>query len=793
MKKVYYTFVLCTFTLLLNAQLNTTLISHLPYDAELNDIWGWVAPDGTEYALVGAQNGVSIVSLANPQNPEEVAFVPGPFSRWRDLKTWGNFAYVTADESGTTEGLLVIDLSDLPNNVTYSNWKPTIDERTLTTCHNLYIDENGICYLAGCNINGGGVLFVDVATTPGTPAFIGKGPNIYAHDVYVRNNKMYASELYAGRLSIYDVSNKSNPSFLASQNTLFRFTHNAWLSDNEKVIFTTDERSNATVGAYDISNLSDIKELNQFKPAYTIGSGTIPHNVHVKDDYLLISYYTAGGVIVDAARPSNLVEVANWDTYAIPQVGFHGAWGLYPFLPSGNVLISDIENGLFVIKPNLKRACYLEGKITDALSNQAIFDASIRILSDQTNITNSDISGNYKTGQVQAGIFSVIIEKLGYQPKTVQATLQNGVVTILNAALTPLSTYSVTGKAVSSVSGSSVAGAKVIIANADYQFETTADNNGNFSLGSVYTGAYNITIGAWGYLHKVINNLNIDNNKSITIALDEGYQDDFIFDQGWQAQKDTATAGFWELGIPQGTFYNNTLASPNQDIESDIGISCYITGNVGGNAANSDVDNGKVRLVSPLMDLSDYDNPILSYYTWFFNDGGDNIPNDKLLVKISNGQRVVTLETISESLSGWRDQSKFVLSNFIELTENMSVIFETSDIPPDNHIVKAAVDAFLVKESSTTPTEEPVVQQLQIQTYPNPFHSELTASYHLDSKTKDAILLVYNAIGQIIERIPLAINEGNITIGNKWNSCAYLLRIQADGELSNTIKILKTN
>ncbi|MDX1942079.1 MAG: choice-of-anchor B family protein, partial [Saprospiraceae bacterium] len=750
-------------------------------------------PDGTEYALVGVQTGVSIVSLANPQSPEEVAFIPGDFSRWRDLKTWGNFAYVTADEPGSDEGLLVIDLSDLPDNVSYFNWKPTIDERTLTTCHNLYIDENGICYLAGCNINGGGVLFVDVATTPGTPAFIGKGPNIYAHDVYVRNNKMYSSELYLGRVGIYDIVNKTNPTFLASQNTLFRFTHNTWLSDNSKVIFTTDEKSNAPIGAYDISNLNDIKELDQFRPAYTINSGTIPHNVHVKNDYLLISYYTAGGVIVDASRPDNLIEVANWDTYSIPQVGFHGAWGLYPFLPSGNILVSDIENGLFVIKPELKRACFLEGKITDAINGQSLSGANISILSSQSNEAISDIVGNYKTGQVQSGTFNVLVEKAGYQSKTVQVTLQNGVVTILNVALSSLSTFSVTGKAVSSASGTVVAGAKVIVSNADYQFETTADNNGNFSLGSIYNGQYDIKVGAWGYLHKAINAFTIDNNKSITIALDEGYQDDFIFDQGWQAQKDTATTGFWELGIPQGTFYNNTLASPNQDINNDLGASCYVTGNVGGNASSSDVDNGKVRLVSPLMDLNDYDNPILSYYTWFFNDGGDNIPNDKLLVKISNGQRVVTLETISESLSGWRDQSKFVLSNFIELTENMSVIFETSDIPPDNHIVKAAVDAFLIKESNTTPTEEPVVQQLQIQTYPNPFHSELTASYHLDSKTKDAILLVYNAIGQIIERIPLATNEGNITIGNEWNSGVYLLRIQANGELSNTIKVLKTN
>jgi hypothetical protein len=29
---------------------------------------------------------------------------------------------------------------------------------------------------------------------------------------------------------------------------------------------------------------------------------------------------------------------------------FAGAWGVFPFLPSGNVLISDLERGLFILK-----------------------------------------------------------------------------------------------------------------------------------------------------------------------------------------------------------------------------------------------------------------------------------------------------------------------------------------------------------------------------------------------------------------------------------------------------------
>ncbi len=792
MKQICSTLFLIGYFFVAMAQLNTTLLANLKYNAELNDVWGWVAPNGTEYALVGVQTGVSIVSLADPRNPKEVAFVPGAFSIWRDLKTWGNFAYVTTDQSGTSEGLLVIDLSQLPAKVTYTNWKPNLENGTLRTCHNLYIDENGVCYLAGCNLNSGGILFVDVASTPGEPIYMGKGPAIYAHDVYAQNNIMYASELYLGRLGIYDVSDMTVPKLIGAQNTPFRFTHNAWASENNEIVFTTDERANAPIGAYDVSDLDNIQELDQFRPAYTLGSGTIPHNVHVQDDYLHISYYTAGGVIVDASRPDNLIEVANWDSYLGPEVGFFGAWGMYPFLPSGNVLISDINNGLFIIQPNLKRACFLEGKITDISNNQPLAGAEIKIISAQPNIGTSDIAGNYKTGQALAGTFDVTITREGYQPKTVQATLQNGIVTILDVALTPLATFSVSGKTVNSLNGDAVPFAKVIISNEDYFFETTANTNGNFSLGNVFSGEYDIAVGAWGFMQTIVENLTIDNHKSVTIALDRGYQDDFFFDLGWTTSSDSATAGFWERNIPKGTFYNNQLASPSHDIPEDLGESCYVTGNAEGQAGNSDVDNGRVQLISPPMNLSNYENPTVRYYLWFFNDGGTGAsPDDELSVRISNGREVVTLETVQESQGAWREQSEFTLRDRIDLTDNMTIIFETADLPPNGHIVKAAIDAFSVQESTTTPIEEPLAAALAIKAFPNPFQQQTTMLYHLTDQMPEAIMLVYNALGQIVQRIFLPALEGSVSIGNELNPGLYFLRIQSGNLSSPPFKLLK--
>ncbi len=773
------------------SQLNTTLLSHIEYNnTELNDIWGWVAPDGTEYALVGLRTGVSIVSLADPTDAKEVAFVPGANSIWRDLKTWGHYAYVTTDQG--SDGLTVIDLSKLPNTAPFTRWKPVIDNTELQRCHNLYIDEKGYAYLAGCNVNSGGALFVDVKTQPGLPIYVGKGPAIYNHDIYTRNDIMYSSELNAGRVGIYDVSNKSNPTSLATQLTPFRFTHNAWLSDDEKVVYTTDERANAPITAFDISDLNNIVELDQFRPLATLGMGVIPHNVHVKDNYLMISYYTDGAVIVDAARPDNLIEVANFDTYPGPNTsGFFGAWGLYPFLPSGNILVSDINYGLYVIGTDLVRACYLEGTITDAGTGQALSDAAIKITSSLPNEAKSNLLGKYKTGQATAGVFDVSITKAGYEPKTVQVVLQNGIVTQLNVALTPLASFSVAGITVNDKNGVPISNAQVLVKNAGFSYVATTNESGNFLLPDIKVGTYDIYAAAWGFLNKIESNIQINNNKTITIPLKKGYQDDFVLDLGWQTSSEGATAGFWERGKPIGTTFGGSFSNPNADITDDLGEECFVTGNGGGDAGTDDVDNGIVRLSSPTMDLSDYQNPTISYNLWFFNAGGNSSPNDQLVVKITNGIDTLVLETVTQSAGFWRPRSEFQLNGLIDLTANMKIIFETSDLPPNFHLVEAAVDAFLVEEEFNTSVSNLDSEIIQLKAFPNPFREQTTIQYQWTERPGQAFLHIYNAIGQNIQQIAVNTQDKQTIVGTTLQTGVYFARLEINGKLSQPIKIIK--
>ncbi|MFQ5448322.1 MAG: choice-of-anchor B family protein, partial [Saprospiraceae bacterium] len=477
------------------AQQNIQLVSQLDFVSLANDIWGYTAPDGTEYALVGLRSGVSIVSLTDPANPEEIHFIPGEHSAWRDMKTWGHYAYVTTDQPGTKEGILVIDLSGLPDAVDYYNWRPWLDDfaDSLFTCHNIWIDEFGYAYLTGCNVNSGGVVFLDVFSLPGgTPQYAGKGSPIGSHDTYARDNILYSAEILAGQFGVYDVTDKANPVLLATQPTPRRFSHNVWLSDDGKTLFNTDEKANAPVSSFDISDLENIRLLDEFRPPATLGTNVIPHNVHVLNDYLVISHYTDGCVIVDASHPDNLVQAGWYDTNTDFTESYHGAWGAYPFFPSGLIAISDIENGLFILKPEYKRACRLEGTVTDAVTGAAVKDVTVSILSGDPNFAATGGNGAYKTGQPTAGAFEVVFKVKGYFDTTAEAVLTNGELTLLDVTMTPFPAFEVLGRAVEKGTEKPIAGAVVFLENDDFAYTDTTDDSGTFWLPAVLLGDYNV-------------------------------------------------------------------------------------------------------------------------------------------------------------------------------------------------------------------------------------------------------------------------------------------------------------
>lgn len=777
------------------AQLNMTLRSTVTFNqGNLNDVWGWVDEEtGKEYAIVGRTNGTSVVEVTDPDNPVDVGFFPGLNTTWRDIKTWGDYAYVT-NESGL--GVAVLHLGDLPEGgeLTGFNWEPNIPGLgQLNTCHNIYIDEFGYAYLAGCNLNSGGMLIVDVFSNPGQPEFVAAGPSVYSHDVYTRDNKMYSSEIFAGVFTIYDVEDKQNITVDGAQPTPFEFTHNAWLNDAGDVLFTTDELADAPIGAYDISDPTDIEELDQFLPLETLGAGVIPHNVHVWQDWLIISYYSDGGIVVDASEPDNLIEVGNWDTFLGGDGGFNGAWGAYPFLPSETILLTDITNGLFVCTPTYVRASRIEGMVTDINSGAAIPNATIEINAEQLNATTTDFTGDYKTGIAAQGTFNVTCSASGYLPQTIEVELVNGTVLIQDFQLGQLPSFAVSGLTLEEVDGSSLANSEVVFFNEEFTLRTTSDENGNFSIAEVPQGSYTVGAGKWGYIHDVQEDFEVTQSGQLTLELSRGYMDDFLFDFGWSTSGNAST-GQWEWGVPIGTQFGGQTSNPGADLNSDFGDLCYVTGNGGGGAGDDDVDDGTVILTSPVFDLSEMNEPQISYSVWFFNSGGNGSPpNDELEVTLSNGTETVTLETVDNSFSFWRPVSEFTVSEFIEPTDNMRITFTTSDGANTGHLVEAAVDDFRVTDlNPPSAIIQPVDFTVELTTTPNPFPASANLRYVLDTDYSRANFAIYNQLGQVVETIAVSGREGAVEAGKDLNSGIYFVQLEVDGALVATEKIVKS-
>lgn len=249
----------CLFSIFSIGQTNLELISNFTInDAQLNDIWGYAAPDGKEYALVCGEFGIHIIDVSEPGSPKLVDSVGDSQNpRWLDVKTWNNFAYAVTQ---STYGMMVIDLSNLPNPVEFDYWKNEDDpDNIFSWAHNIWIDEFGYGYLAINNLVSHGMAILDFNENPWNPAYIGSTSFGSAHDVFVENNIMYAAEGSNLTVSISDVTDKNSPALLSTLEIPGGYAHSVWATAEGETLFAADEKPYSPISSFDISDLDDIK------------------------------------------------------------------------------------------------------------------------------------------------------------------------------------------------------------------------------------------------------------------------------------------------------------------------------------------------------------------------------------------------------------------------------------------------------------------------------------------------------------------------------------------------------
>jgi len=744
---------------------NLEVLSTVVLDEPGNDIWGYVDGNGIEYAVMGSRTATRIWSLEDPTNPIERIVIPGGASTWRDMKSWEDHLYVTNDGS-PLDGLLSIDMSMAPETITFNYMKPDIivdqDTSVLGQCHNLYIDENGFCYLSGCRITGANkAIIFDLNQDKDFPPIVGiHGGNDteYSHDLFVQNDIMYSSEINAGVLTLFDVTDKTKIVELGDAATTMNFTHNAWASPDGQFVFTTDERANAYVDSYDVSDPTNIIRLDKFQPLETVNTGTVPHNTHYKDGFLITSWYTDGVVITDVSRPDNMIKVGAFDTYPIPGEGFQGCWGVYPWLPSGNIISSNITNvngvgELNVFGVNYVRAGFLEGLVTRADNGAVINGVEVTIIAPQMNEGLTNALGEYKTGIADGGTYDVTFSHPDYFPLTLSTTLENGEVTILDAQLGARPEVIATGRVIDSETGDPIPFAKLSLTNSQRTVDITTDANGAFT-NTLFVEPYDVVIGVWGYLHAVRNDEQFEENVEKVYELDQGYQDDFVLDLGWEVNGNART-GTWVRETPNPTFRNGEPINVDADIVGDIGTECYLTGNAGGNAASDDVDDGFTRVISPIFNVSEYEEPILQYNAWFYIGGGNVPQNDTMLVNIFDQTNNITVAMYSTPTNGWTDQIEIPLKGLVDTDADLRMTVYIQDLEGSGHLLEGGLDDFRVIDDMTINVAS--LEQIDgINVYPNPFSEELIINVTEGEYTQ---ISLYNSMGQKVYNSQISNNQ----------------------------------
>ena len=372
---------------------------------------------------------------------------------------------------------------------------------------------------------------------------------------------------------------------------------------------------------------------------------------------------------------------------------------------------------LLVLDPEYKRAAFLEGLVKDSLSGNPLSNASIRILTYDVISSSTNLSGNYFIGVENANTYDVEYSKIGYFTDTVEVTLINGEIVNKNVALLPKNSFSKTGK-ITDISGDGIPNCNVLITSSFFTDTLLTNQNGEFSMDTLYQSDYIFYYGKWGYRTKCENISIVNDSLQVLLALENAYYDDFTFDFGWEVTGNSSS-GIWEIGNPNPTIENGELYNPSDDINTDCYVNAMVTGNaIGGGAVADDVDDGYTLISSPTFDLSTYSNPTIRYFEWFINGSGWSQANDSLNVYLSNGNlSKLVHSTIAQSNNEWIEKNIDV-SSYLEPTSEMTISFKASDFSPYNHLVEAGIDGFEVYENNSVEIESTPPDSYTI--YPNP-------------------------------------------------------------------------
>lgn len=337
-----------------------------------NDSWGWTDPTtNKEYVLMGLDNGTAFIDITDTENIVYLGKLPTATgnSSWRDIKVYQDHAFIVSEASG--HGMQVFDLTRLRNVANApESFSADAHYTGFGSAHNIVINETtGYAYPVGTNRNGtfkGGPLFINIQNPTNPIDEGGFSEGGYSHDAQVVTYNGPDSD-YAGKeiligsneneIVIANVTDKSAPTNISTVSySNIGYTHQGWFTEDQRYFIVGDETdelnglvANTRMLIFDLLDLDNPVLLS----TYNGPTEASDHNGYVKGNTFYLANYRAGVRMHDISNigSGTMTEIGFFDTYpANDGASTSGLWNVYPFFSSGNIVLSDIEKGLFIIK-----------------------------------------------------------------------------------------------------------------------------------------------------------------------------------------------------------------------------------------------------------------------------------------------------------------------------------------------------------------------------------------------------------------------------------------------------------
>jgi choice-of-anchor B domain-containing protein len=700
--------------------------------------WSYIHGDGREYAMLGVATGTAIYNVTDPANTYRVGFIPGPTSIWREMKSYRNWIYIVTEGTGFGEGLQIVRMTNpespvlaasYTTNFTHSHTVSVDTTRALLVC-------NGTRDLAG---NAAGMHVLSLAD-PEAPVELARWPAgsgivssaQYVHDCVLVGNRLYASSVYVGIERVLDLTNPGTPTEVAAWSyPSAYYTHSAWPDASGRWLYVTDEQNSQTLRVFDIQSLVNPPIVNEF----TCNPAAIVHNPRVQGSTLYLANYTEGVRVLDLSDPVHPAEFAWIDTYPGLSGGYGGVWDVCPYFPSGTVVASDMESGLYVFRPQASYGL-LRARVVDGLG-QPIAGQTV-VLPSQGDSLRTPADGIVQFAP-SPGFQSVTARRFGFFDAQASRTVSVGTRDTVTLTMIERPSAPVTGTVTDALTHAPIEDAEVTLTYTPRHAHT--DALGHYDLGPVPDHFYQVEVRRAGYVPSV-GLYDLGSTPIVhDVALDATHTWDALESaSGWTvgAPGDNASSGVWvrvsPLGTgpppagpvpgapaasrlagplheePASTSWGN--AQPYTDHTPGAGTQCFVTGQ-GTNSADADqadVDFGITTLTSPALDLTGMARPMIDYWRWFYSwygSTGQPEPDDWLAAFISNdnGATWVAVDTTRGAENAWEEQT-IEVARFLTPTAQMRLRFIAADRGFPS-IVEAALDDITTYDAGYGPLGVP--------------------------------------------------------------------------------------